>query len=190
MDNLANSVKFKDKDIAGENFDNEPRNLGFANMNQNMRKILEKHPGYTLYKRIKEVDIELSAEECIQKGRWKNLEETKEKSNEPPNKVFDHNEKTINFRNIRATELNSNKRVNIVGNANLEFETKSENLKMELMKTVRKYINENENVQYSNIPVEEREGLKDCKANVDEGKAVIFETDKSKKFSINTPGSY
>ena len=191
LDNLANSVKYKDKDIAGIKYDNKPRNLGFAGMSKNMEKVLGKHPGYTVYKKIKEDDIELSVEECIQKGRWKNLDEQKEKSEEPPNKeIYDQKEKIINFKNIRATELNSNKRVNIVNNGDLQFETKSENLKMEIMKTVRKYINENENVKYSNLPVDEREGLEECETFVNEGKAVIFETDKSKKFSINTQDNY
>ena len=157
-----------------------------------MKKVLGKNPGYTVYKKIKETDVELSVEECIQKARWKTLEKKIENPKESPSKTNDMHQKEINFKNMKATELKSNKRVNMVGNGDIHFETKSENLKVELMKTTRKYMNENKdkNLQFYNLALDEKEGLKECKSNVDEGKAVIFETDKSKKFSINTPENY
>ena len=85
LDNLANSVKYKDKDIAHINYDNKPKTLEFADINKNMGKVLGKHPGYTVYKTIEEDDIDLSVEECIQKGRWKNSDIVKEASEEEPN---------------------------------------------------------------------------------------------------------
>ena len=41
---LVSSVKYKDEDITTEKSDNKPRNLGFANLNENMEKVLQKHP--------------------------------------------------------------------------------------------------------------------------------------------------
>ena len=58
------------------------------------------------------------------------------------------------------------------------------------MKTVRAYKEENINTKYSNLPTDEIEGLKSIISRVDNNELKIIDTDKSKKFSINTPAEY
>ena len=117
-------------------------------------------------------------------------EKEKEVSKTPQSCTYDDVNKTINLQNIRATELKSNKRVNIVECCDLHFETKCENLKVEMMKTVNTYKKENKSIKYSNLPEDEREGLESIMDRVDKNEIKIIETDKSKKFSVNTPSQY
>ena len=106
---LVSSVKYKDKDITTEKPDNKPRNLGFANLNENMEKVLQKHPNYSVYKKVTEDMVELSVEECLAKGRWGDLETQKDKDKEvsdtPSNAIFDPVEMLIDFHSVKATDL-------------------------------------------------------------------------------------
>ena len=140
--------------------------------------------------------IDLAVEECFAKGRWSELETQDENKNKnevsdtPKCYVYDPVENEIDFHSIRATDLKSNKRVNIVENADLLHETKCEFLKIKLKETFNKWLNENDNVQYSNLEDDTRQGLLELLTEINNRKAVVFETDKSKNFSINTPENY
>ena len=80
--------------------------------------------------------------------------------------------------------------MNIVENGDLSHETKCEFLKMKIMETTRKWLNENSNVKYSNLPDDLRQGLNELLTSIENKESVVFETDKSKNFSVNTPVSY
>ena len=80
--------------------------------------------------------------------------------------------------------------MNILDNGDLQHETKCENLKIEMLKTVKKYTQENVNKKYSNLSDEEQEGLKSLEDNIVDNKLVVIETDKSKKFAVNTPEQF
>ena len=84
MKNLVSSVKYKEKDITTENIDNEPRNLGFANMNEKMEKVLKMHPNYSVYKKVTEEMIELCIEESMAKGRWSDVETQQDQRSAAP----------------------------------------------------------------------------------------------------------
>ena len=74
----------------------------------------------------------------------------------------------IDFHYVKATDLKSNKRVNLVINEDLVNETKCEYLKMKLKETYKKWANENDNANYRNIDDYDRQGLKelqDCIEN-------------------------
>ena len=108
----------------------------------------------------------------------------------PQKCTYDNVNKTINLQNIRATELKLNKRVNLVENCDMHFETKCENLKVEIMKTVKTYKKENRNIKYSNLLPDEREGLESIIQRTEENELKIIDTDNSKRFSVNTPTQY
>ena len=80
--------------------------------------------------------------------------------------------------------------MNIVENGDLSHETKCEFLKMKIMETTRKWLNENSNVKYSNLPDDLRQGLNELLTSIENKESVVFETDKSKNFSVNTPVNY
>ena len=86
--------------------------------------------------------------------------------------------------------LKSNKRVNIVDSGDLHHETKCENLKIEMLDTVKQYCKENKNQKYSNLSPEEQEGLKSLANKVDNKEIEIIETDKSKKLIVNSHEQY
>ena len=48
-----------------EEVDNKPINLGVENVDENINKILSKPPGYSLFKCIKQNDVEIDIEETL-----------------------------------------------------------------------------------------------------------------------------
>ena len=193
MNKLVGIVKFKDKDITTKKYDNKPMNLGSAPLVNSEEKVLANPTNHTVYKKVIQRDVELEIEACFAKGRWGDMEQSTKNNADsitPEKCTYDKVNKTLNFQNIRATDLKSNKRVNIVDNGDLKHETKCENLKIEMLKTVEKYTKENENKEYSNLSNDEQKGLKSLTDKVQEDKLVVIETDKSKKFVVNTPEQF
>ena len=103
-------------------------------MNKNIEGVLQKHPNYSLYKKVTEEMVDLAVEECFAKGRWSDLEQEKEKENESSRTskplIYDEDDNVIDFHHVKATDLKSNKRVNIVESGDLLYETKCEYLKI------------------------------------------------------------
>ena len=58
------------------------------------------------------------------------------------------------------------------------------------MKSLKSWSQECDNEHLSNLNEQERQGLKDAKQCVNGKKAVIFQTDKSKKYSIDKPEGF
>ena len=91
---------------------------------------------------------------------------------------------------MKATSMKCNKRVKIVEPSDITFETKCESLKLEILNVYRKWMNENQNIDFSNLNPEELEGLNNVKKKVRDKQLLILHTDKSKKFAIESPESY
>ena len=168
--------------------DNKPINLGVNELDKNVEIILSKPPGYRMFTEVKWNDVEVGIEETFAKLRLNHLY-----GNETSTSVVEVNTQSgnkISLRNIRATEMKCNKRVHLVESSNLELETKCKNLKIELSKGFQSYNDKYRNEMYSNLTKTEKDGLKKVKASNKAKKTVVFQTDKSKKFSIENPESY
>ena len=128
LDKLIINMKYKDEDIAQIEYDNKPINLGSASIKGNKEKICSKPPDYTLYEKVTERNEELHMEVSLAKGRWSEVEQNKNNENNeslaPTRNVYNSASKTINFQSVRATDLKSNKRVNIVENCDVQQEAK------------------------------------------------------------------
>ena len=132
---------------------NRPVNLGVPNISTNVEKILSIPLGFRVYKDINIKEFKVEIEECYAKLRinkqYEN-EEDKEKD------VNTEDSKIITFNNIRATDTKFNKRVYFVTPDDIEFETKSNNLNIELTKGVKAWIEESKSIKYSNLNDEKK----------------------------------
>ena len=129
-DNVIKSVKYRDIDMKQSKYENKPVNLGVPVLSENVEKVLSIPLGFRLYKNINLKDFEIEIEECFAKMRL--------------NKQFNNNDgrmnetisKNLNFNNMRATDTKFNKRVYFASPDDVEFETKSSNLTIELLKRI------------------------------------------------------
>ena len=168
---------------------NEIGRQNAADLNENVEKILSKPPGFTLYKSISEKGMELNIEEGMAKLRMNKIKEGEVKHQKVKN-VNISSSAEINFQSMKATDMKCNKRVFLLDPSDMELETKSKNLKIELMKGVNAYRKEHNHNKYSNIEEDEREGLSDVINIIDTNKVVVYQTDKSRKHSIDYPSHY
>ena len=59
-----------------------------------------------------------------------------------------------------------------------------------IKKSVDDWIKENSNEDFSNLNEDDKKGLEEIIKDIDDMKATVFHTDKSKKFSVDTPEGY
>ena len=67
-----------------------------------------------------------------------------------------------------------------------DTEIAMQNLKQKLNQCTKRYIEENQNAETNNLTKEQSDGLKSLKRKRKDGEVVIYETDKSKRFSCDT----
>ena len=92
------------------------------------------------------------------------------------------------MRNLRPTDLPFNKRVVLPESILDDTEQEIQTLKTTLTKVTRTYIQGNKNTNAnSNLTHKEKTGLKQLKNRDD---VVIFQTDKSGRFAIDTKENY
>ena len=191
--NTVKGVKYKDKDIVNINDDEKPINLGFDGMDKDMEGILLKPPGHAIYRNVKEIDVELDIEEAFTKLRWnkvnnqENDKDTISVDKKEDVKCYDPINEVLDFQQMKATDMKCNKRVYMVDPSDIEMETKCENLKIEMMKSFKVWSNTNKETANCNLNDNDKRGMTKVMDSVKEKKAVVFPTNKSKKFYISTP---
>ena len=142
---------------------------------------------------ITEENIELAAEEAFAKLRWHiTLEsEDKREKEKDKSKCLDSREcKTIDFTDVRATDLNCNKRVEFVKKLDTDIEVKLENLKMEMTKSFQGWKRKVGKTMNRNLEQDEKRGVNKIIKNINEEKLVVVQTDKSKNLVPETPVNY
>ena len=91
----------------------------------------------------------------------------------------------LDLRNLRPTYLPFNKRVFLSGPLKDNEEIEIQNLKRKLIETTNQYIHNTTHVE--NLTQNEKEGLKSLKKRE---YLVIFQTDKSGRFSVDSKENY
>jgi hypothetical protein len=109
-------------------------------------------------------------------------------------KTFDASKKVLNFRNLKATDLKNNKRINILETGNDEEEIRMNTVKTELKEVYKKYMKEHcddkGNVLENNLSVEQFKAIKELKTKMKNENLVCVETDKTGKFALDTKENY
>ena len=152
-------------------------------------------------------DFETELTKCSIKQRWESIRECRKiegdrvaqeiKNIDPEkevkknnDKVYDHNTKSMDVRNLKATDLKSNKRVILPDLEADENEIKRNHVKNELKEVFIRYKNNNcdkfGNVLRNNLTKKQVEAIGNLKKKISEDGLVCYETDKTGKLALDT----
>ena len=186
--NEIRGIIIKDQDLP-ETFTSEPRCYGGCVLDANETKIMLLPPKYAVFDKIDPMECEGQVEKGIAKLRWsiKNEEQNENEEHEP---VFDVENKTFDLRNMRATDQSFNSRITLPRAIDDDHEIAMHNLKARLKKITGEYVTKNNNIRFHNLNVEERKGAISLKKRIKSNDIVIFQTDKSGRFSVDKPENY
>ena len=142
-------------------------------VSDNVKSVLKMHPGFMINGRIDLTAIEVEIEKGITKARYalmnkddKTCEENAVDSNESNDEcqVFNAEEKTANYSNLRATEIPTVQRLYPPKPASINQELCMQNMREKLLKIVLKFqekrCNKNGWLNKRNISQSETEGIK------------------------------
>ena len=181
---------------------------GGVEINENVKNILSKEPGYMIHTNIDEVEIEVEIEKGMAKARYelmnrgeeyeKNERTNESEDNQRERKEKNHREeeanKVLHYSNMRATDIPTVQRLHEPKQGTVRQEVVMESTKEKMLECVRRYKANNCNargeLKNHNLSKEERQGLKEIKKDIKEKKLVVFTTDKSGKFSVDSPENY
>ena len=176
-------------------YDSAPRTYGGVTLNDDERCLLTLPPKFATYEKINEEQCEAQIEKALAKLRWEEKRNAVDPDgNELPPEERNWHEvrtNTLDFRKFRSTDLPFNSRIHAPQPLDNETETCIQNLKMKLNQCTTKYIEmRRRSGNQLNLTAEQQEGLKSLKERRKNNEIVIFETDKSKRFSCDSMDNY
>ncbi|MCP3849452.1 MAG: hypothetical protein GY694_04320, partial [Gammaproteobacteria bacterium] len=203
------AVKYKDCDLEVTEEDDEHKLknklqiYGGAQVGPNIEKILSKEPRFMIHSKIDEIEMEMEIEKGMAKARYELMsrgdDDEDEGGGEEENgsrtcrNRTDYN-KTLAYNNLRATDFPTVTRLMEPEVASIGKEVIMEDTKEKLMECVRKYRHEHcskkGEIKMDNLSTDERQGLKEAQKEIKSKNIVVFTTDKSGKFSVDTPENY
>ena len=206
MDTIK-GIKVSDKALGQKKHFQEPMilNVDKSTVSSNVHEALKLYPKHALPVPVKLIEVKKE----IQKGFYKQrlsmkreeerkeageTEEEAEKNDAEAHKLIDRESNTINFNNLRPTDLPSNKQIGAPPIASNKVEIKMAGIEAELVQVTMEYIKNNCDSEglpkETNLTEKEREGVKEILAMLKEGDKVVSETDKSSKLELNSLEGY
>ena len=154
-----------------------------------------------IFEKIDNIEVEVEIEKGISKARYElmNRGDDSDESPDEEDSAMSNNRKqegnkTLNYRNLRATDIPTVQRLIEPKLGTMSEELVMESTKEKLLDCVRQYkgefCNNKGEIKEDNLSNEERQGLKQIKRDIKDKKVVVFTTDKSGKFSVDTPSNY
>ena len=205
-------IRYRDVEIERERNDerensarNEPKMYGGVQLDPDKIDILSKSPNFMILGKIDETEIEVEIEKGMMKARYELMgmgeedgegvaEGEQTEGEEQGRRQREELDKSLNYAHLRATDIPTVQRLYPPKPATLRKEKVMDNIKEKLMETVREYKNENcdrrGNFKHHNLNNSDTEALKELKKEVRDKNIVVFSTDKSGKFAVDTPGNY
>ena len=174
-----------------DDFSTAPRCYGGVVINGNELAALSLPPKFAVYSSIDEADCEAQVEKGLTKLRWtvgKQESQAGDPVEEEEQTSFRTSVNRFDFRYMRATELPFNQRITLPKSVDLSIEVKMQDLKKELKKItseVKAVIS-----TADNLTSEQRRGIKSSVRRVKDKEIVVFQTDKSGRFSVDSPENY
>ena len=214
-DGILEGILIEDADLDEEMKDEEDNDIPIygeeIEMDDDIVALLRKHPKFAMYDRL---DIKKMKEElevaCV-KIRWNRMhngykedkteEEVASEEDEDimimeaeTKEIFDPENKKIDMRKRKATDIKTNQRIYLPYPRPASEEAEMMVRKAVLEEVTRKYIlnkcNEEGQQKESNLNSQERRGLKKLLKMVQEGKIVVGVTDKSGKLCVSSFESF
>ena len=154
-------------------------------------------PMFTVYENVSPEQCEIEVEKSINKYRWSTMNGEKRIVDEGGKTVvtgtserewpLDYENNSIDFQRMRATDMPFNKRVQLPDPVDQTTEVSLQHLKHKLRSTTNDYCQQNKQNEFSNLTKKEKRGLREVSRDKD---LVVFQTDKSGRFSIDTTHNY
>ena len=170
-----------------------------------IREFLRMDPNFRLYPKLKKIETQVQVEMLAAKQRWscrdiesrglKNPEQIrirKDKEARARNVVQGTN---VDYSKIRPTEMKYNKDLNLPNPAKNDQELRIQHQRLITTKIINEFINDKcdkkgEIIGASNMTDAEIRGMEEVRTKVDEGKWLLYTTDKSGKLCLDTPDNY
>ena len=157
-----------------------------------------------VHRNIDELELEVEIEKGVAKARYELMgrnggggqsdEEEEEEEQGHGNRHQVEANRFMQYSNMRATDFPTVPRLMEPKHGTLKQENIIQKTKEELMEAVRTYRRKNCNskgeIKKSNLQKEDKESLRELQKNVKDKKIVVFTTDKSGRFTIDTPQNY
>ena len=182
----------KDQEIPAE-YSSAPKMYGGVTLEDNEQSLLTLPPGYATYEMIKEEQCEAEIEKSMAKLRWESNKSVDQDGDELPQeekKWHDQQTHTMDFRQFRSTNFPYNSRIVAPKQLDTETETCIQDLKRRLNQCTKRYVASNDVRKQMNLTIEQQRGLKSLGEKKKRKEVVIFETDKTKRFSCDTIDNY
>ena len=170
---------------------------GIEGITVEQKELLMMPPNHRVYPRLELESFETELEKAGIKATWEKLSENRNNEEhfkeletgetKESLKVCDEDTKTVNFRNLKATDFKNNKRINIVEENDDKEEIRMNHVKNELKEVFIKYKKEHcdnkGNLIDNNLSVEQLKAMKNLKMKMKTENLVCVETDKTGKFA-------
>lgn len=178
-------IKLNDETLPLE-FNSQPRIYGNMQMSNNEMKLLELPPKFGLYRKVNVRETIISTEEAINKIRW-NRSIT---DNEPcvGTQFIDINTRLVDINYLQPTMLPFNPQVSMPPALTRDEEIRLQQFKNDVGEIVGEV--EKESKKWSNLGLDEKNGLNDLRRRVDDGEMVCCVTDKSGRWSCDSTENY
>lgn len=191
-------INVADKEIP-THFTSNPQCYGGSTINEKELKVLSLPPKFAVYEKINTVECEVEIEKGLAKLRWTKAKQVtadddeRSESNqavEESKSVYNQEKMSFDFRNMRATDLPFNKRICLPGPLEEAAEISIQNLKGRLNQITSEYVEKKGQTKWSNLNKVEKEGLRSLTEKLQSKEEVIFQTDKSGRFSVDRVDNY
>ena len=193
-------VAYRDSDleemekVRSSNTSNEPRMYGGVEIDREATSILNKDPNFMLLNRIDKTEIEVEIEKGLAKARYELMNNDSEEDEEGGSHERVAIDNTLNYAAMRATEIPTVARLCPPKSSTLKKEKVLESVKNKMLETVsdyqKQYCNVQGKIKKQNISKSEEKAIKDIKKKVKDKDIVVFTTDKSGRFAVDTPENY
>ena len=202
------TIMYKDDDLDNleerndQTYNNKSEVYGGAVINEKVEKILSKEPGFMVYNKIDNIEIEVEIEKGISKARYELMNRGEENGDGSEDEDIESNRnrtqedfnKVLQYNNLRATDIPTVQRLIEPKLGPISKEVVMESTKQKLLECARAYkathCKREGEIKGDNLSMDERQGLKQIKKEIKDKKVVVFTTDKSGKFSVDTPDNY
>ena len=176
-------IRMEDSDLNSTTFDTNPRVYGNIEIGPSEEKVLRLPPKFGLIEKVDPTDCLIKVERCLNQIRWRRHIETDDRKY-----LFDNVRREIDINNLRPTDLHYNTKVMMPGPVEFEEEMRFQNFKREVNEAAIRIAKKTK--KYSNLDIEEIEGLKSLKQKTKNEEVICFNTDKSGRWSVDSKENY
>ena len=173
-----------------EEFDTSPRTYGGIAITDEEKAVLTLPPKFSTFQKVDSVECSAQVEKSLAKLRWEINRKEREQRGEVIEEAEFYNpaNMTFDFRQMRGTHQRFNKRIKLPSPVDEETEINMHSLKTRLRRVTSEYIQTCPSDK--TLTDEEKRGLRSLKERVKRNEVVVYQTDKSGRFSIDSPENY